>query len=245
MSENTINVKLYELNLTKEENTYSGKVQLNGRATNRRIAERIVQERTEYRLETIIAIADLIDHTKIAFLTEGCTVSDGVCHMTPVVSGKFTGKEAKWDAKDHGLSVAISPSSTVRKTFAGKTVVTLGAAQTGPVINSVTDTLTKEQNVITIGWPLFLHGSRIKICGEEGDGTGIVFINITESGDRIRIPLEPKGIIINNPSSLQIKPPALEPGDWQIELTTRFSQGRRQLRKEACTCRFEQMLTVI
>lgn len=96
-----LNVLLYDNPLTPETNDFIGRVQLNSTLDNTRIAALIVQERTEYRLETIKNILDLADNAKCNALASGYAVHSGVAQMHPSISGRFAGEKAQFDSKTH------------------------------------------------------------------------------------------------------------------------------------------------
>ncbi|MFT4071171.1 MAG: DNA-binding domain-containing protein [Dysgonamonadaceae bacterium] len=96
-----LNVLLYDTPLTPETNDFIGRVQLNNTLDNTRIAALIVQERTEYRLETIKNILDLADNAKCNALASGYAVHSGVAQMHPSISGRFEGEKAQFDSKTH------------------------------------------------------------------------------------------------------------------------------------------------
>ena len=64
------------------------------------LAARIVQERTEYRKETIVNILTLANAAKIEFLSQGEMVNDGVVIYEPTITGVFFDNTA-FDEKVH------------------------------------------------------------------------------------------------------------------------------------------------
>ena len=119
MNKDTIvHVDLYDNPLTEKEGDYVGRVSINGSAHNAECAQRIIDKRSEYRLETILNIMDLVDQEKRALLAEGKSVIDGVGQFLPTISGSFDGPEAPFDAEKHKLSVSFTMGKALRDSLA-------------------------------------------------------------------------------------------------------------------------------
>jgi DNA-binding domain/Domain of unknown function (DUF4469) with IG-like fold len=237
-----LNVSLYDNPLTPEPDDYTGRVQLNGVFSNETIASRIVRERTEYRLETIVNILNLADDMKRTALASGYAVNDGVAQMYPSVSGRFVGAQAQFDSKQHSVGVTLTPSAALRAAIANTTVVVQGVATTGPVINKVTDVYTSQDNTsITPGRNLKIAGQRLKIVGNDPAVIGVWFMNVLDTTQRIH--LDSRDLVDNNPSLLTVVAPALAPGEYYVEVVTQFSTSN-VLTKEPRSYRFEVALNV-
>lgn len=237
-----LNVSLYDNPLTPEPDDYTGKVQLNGVYTNQTVAARIVQERTEYRLETIVNILNLADDVKRNALSAGYAVNDGVSQMYPSVSGRFVGAQAQFDSKVHSVNVTMTSSASLRLAMATTSVVVQGVATTGPVINKVTDVYTDSENSsITPGRNLKISGLRLKIAGDDPAVVGVWLVSALDSTQRTQV--DSRDLVDNNPSLLTIIVPALAAGDYYLEVVTQYS-GSSNLTKEPRTYRFEVALNV-
>lgn len=237
-----LNVSLYDNPLTPETDDYTGKVQLNGVFSNETIAARIVQERTEYRLETIVNILNLADDVKRTALASGYAVNDGVAQMYPSVSGRFVGTQAQFDSKLHSVGVTLTASAALRAAIANTTVVVQGVATTGPVVNKVTDVYTAQDNVsITPGRNLKIAGQRLKVVGDDPAVVGVWFVSAANEAQRTKV--DSRDLVDNNPSLITIIAPALAPGDYYLEVVTQFSTGNA-ITKEPRNYRFEVSLNV-
>ncbi|MGM9760811.1 MAG: DNA-binding domain-containing protein [Parabacteroides sp.] len=237
MAKNAITVDLYDNVLTEKKGDYTGKVSTTGSADNQMVADEICKERTEYRPETIMNILDLADKKRIDLLASGKTVNTGLGVFSVSVSGSFDGESAQFDPAKHKLSVGFSASGTMRKALSEVDVKTRAAAG-GITINSVYDPLLDETNGrITSGSNLVINGVNIKIAGEN-PANGVFFSKVGSSEQKkVRL------LVHNNPSQLTVLLPTLEPGDYQLTVTTQAGTGGKML-KEPRSYTFTPLLTV-
>ena len=73
-----LNADLYDNPLTKREGDYVARPRITGTLHNEEIAARFVNERSEFRLETILNILNVCDQIKAQAIAEGKSVVDGV-----------------------------------------------------------------------------------------------------------------------------------------------------------------------
>ena len=243
MTDQLLNVRLYDNPLTPEPNDYSGRVQLNGTLYNPDIARKIVEQRSEFRYETILNILQIADDVKRTAIATGNSVIDGVTQMRPSVSGRFEGAAASFNPAIHTKGVSMSASPELRKSIAASKVVVLGAVTVGPVINRVEDLYTGAENgVITPGRNLRIYGQRLRIAGDDPTVIGVWFVAAAESSERTR--LDDRDLVDNEPSKLTLVVPTLPAGGYFVEIVTQSSSNSKQTLKDAKTYRFEIMLTV-
>ena len=185
------------------------------------------KERTEYRQETIENILDLADQKKVEAIAEGKSVVDGVGQYIVTVRGSFLGENAQFDATKHSLGVSYTPGQLLRDQLKAVKVICNGLAQTGPVINSITDSVTKSiSQVITSGGPAVISGSNIKILGD--DPSVGIYLTKDEEG---AVPLKVSVIVHNAPSQLTIMLPAIEAGKlYALSITTQYSGSNKALK---------------
>ena len=238
MNKDTIvHVDLYDNPLTEKEGDYVGRVSINGSAHNAECAQRIIDKRSEYRLETILNIMDLVDQEKRALLAEGKSVIDGVGQFLPTISGSFDGPEAPFDAEKHKLSVSFTMGKALREALAQATVETREGSA-GLVINSVFDPITNEMNGRIASYSnLVIKGDNIKIAG---DNPSVGVFLTPSAGDAIQA----RAITHNMPSELTILLPELADGDYTLSITTQWPSGGGKLLKEPRSYVFPIQLTV-
>ena len=223
----TLNVDLYDNIMTEQKGDYTGRARITGSLHNKEIAARIIKERTEYRQETIENILDLADQKKVEAIAEGKSVVDGVGQYIVTVRGSFLGENAQFDATKHSLGVSYTPGQLLRDQLKAVKVICNGLAQTGPVINSITDSVTKSiSQVITSGGPVVISGSNIKILGD--DPSVGIYLTKDEEG---AVPLKVSVIVHNAPSQLTIMLPAIEAGKlYALSITTQYSGSNKALK---------------
>lgn len=238
-----LNVSLYENHLTQEKDDYMGRVQLNGSVSNADIARDIVNERSEYRYETILNILTLGDEIKRKRLASGYAVNDGVAQMYPSVTGRFVGAAAQFDPKQHSVGVTMTVGAALRSEMADVAVAVQGVATTGPIINRIIDVYSGTENQqITPGRNLKIIGQRLRIAGTDPLIIGVWFVKADSSSTRVRV--DDRDMVDNNPSQLTVIAPQLTPGDYYIEVVTQFVEGG-SLTKEPRRYRFEIALTAM
>ena len=112
------------------------------------------------------------------------------------------------------------------------------AAAGGLTINSVYDPYLDEINGrITSGSNLIINGVNIKVAGENPSNG--VFLTKVGSSEQVKMRL----ITHNNPSQLTVLLPTLEPGDYQLTITSQFTSGNKLL-KDPRSYTFAPLLTV-
>jgi hypothetical protein len=84
----------------------------------------------------------------------------------------------------------------------------------------------------------WIRGGKVKIAGPHPDN-GVYIVNTMT---KARIKLADSSLVQNKPSELLILLPALDPGTYQIEVTTQYTNS--VLLKEPRTTRFECIFTV-
>ena len=237
-----VRVQTYENALTERTDDYVGKVLLNGYVDMEDLAEDIIPVVGNVQYETIVGIAKRLTEAAVKRLKMGCTVNFGICHARPVVKGPFFGRHPQFDPEINSIQVAMSPTQAVREGMANIPVEMIGQAVTGPIINTVTDVKTGEvDGQITPNRNLKIFGSRVEIAGE-AEENGVYFVSLAEGAERVKV--DPTDIVDNKPSQLTILVPALEKGEYYLEIITQFS-SRSTTTKASRTYRFEQVLSVV
>lgn len=223
----TLNVDLYDNSITEQKGDYTGRARVTGSLHNKEIAARIVKERTEYRLETIENILDLADQKKVEAIAEGKSVVDGVGQYIVTIRGSFLGENAQFDPEKHSLGVSYTPGQLLRNQLKAVKVICNGLAQTGPVINSITDSTTGSiSQVITSGGPAVINGSGIKLVGED-PSVGVYLTKDEEGAQPIKIAL----VVHNAPSQLTVMLPTIEAGKlYALSITTQYSGSNKSLK---------------
>jgi hypothetical protein len=208
--------------LTKDvENDYSGEVSTAGRTVrNEDIARRIVNERSEFRYETILSILNERDGIVRESVLEGSAVLDGVTHILPTTLGVWTGTDRTVDPAKQKPHVSISPAAELREGLGSVKMEILGVKDSGAYIGLVTDAATKATDGhITPGGIITITGDKLRIAPLGGEGLGIFLVN--RVGDSLPV----TQVSQNDPKKLVALVPFLDPGTYTLQVVTRFSNG--------------------
>lgn len=207
------------------------------------IARAIVAERTEFRLDTIINIANLIDEKIRQFVCQGNTVVTGTAQYAPSINGVFMGKTGVFDPAAHSLAVNITPSKELRDEVQKVTPEFSGyvKSQGGASIGLVKDTTTgRTDGSLSPGGIVEVTGNKIRSINADGTAMGKVVLVNTETLAETDI----TSLAINDPSRLMFTIPASLPqGTYKLRVETYFSSGSTRL-KNSRVINYEQDLYV-
>ena len=218
-------IELYDNPLTEVEGDFSAKPRLTGSLTNSMVAARIVKQRSEYRLETIVNILDIADQIKAEALGEGRSVIDLLGEYFLSIVGNFNGEQDSYDPKRHTLVVNFKMGKYLRELLQKVEVRVIGAATVGPVINDVLDVTTQTlHTTLTPGSILNIDGENIKITGDSEEN-GIYFVPVA-GGEPVKTTVISK----NNPSELIVLMPMLEDGQYYVRVTTQYSSSNTNVK---------------
>ena len=196
------------------------------------VARLIAEERTEYRIDTIVNITKLVE-AKIRQLACGnnIVVTDNV-QYSPGILGLFLGKTGVVDpAKNKAVLNMIATAALRAETdlvaleFSG-VVRDMGGAN----ISLVKDVTTgKTDGTVTPGGILDVTGSKIRSVNADGTGLGLLtLVNTADLSVAATITL----LAINDPKRLMFNIPAdLAKGSYQLTLETWFSTNSTQLKQ--------------
>ncbi|MHC6203779.1 DUF4469 domain-containing protein [Breznakiellaceae bacterium SP9] len=170
---------------------------------------------------------DLDDHVQ-AFINEvvyqildGYSVQMGsFFSLHTRVSGTYHGENDHIHAED--LHVSFRTLSHLKKLLAGVEIENQGIAGDGAFIDEITDVHTDSLNsVLTPGKMIHILGHKVKVEGE-GDTIGVWFVSQAEGNVRIKVT---ENLGINKAMELMAEIPALEAGQYKLEIVTKYSGG--------------------
>ncbi|RHU27290.1 DUF4469 domain-containing protein [Parabacteroides sp. TM07-1AC] len=196
------------------------------------VARAIVEERTEYRVDTLVNTANLIDEKIRQLVCQNNIVKTGTAMFTPAIEGLFLGKTGTVDPAKNKCTVNIIPTAAMRSELDKVTMEFSGTVKEsgGARIGLVKDVTTgKTDGTITPGGMIDVTGSKIRCIN--ADGTGIGSLTLLKSTDRsVATSITLFGI--NDPSRLMFTLPAnLEAGTYELTLETYFSTNKTQLKQ--------------
>ena len=211
--------------LTKDiDNDYIAEVSTSKQTLrNEDIAQRIVDEGSEIKYDTLLSIIN--QHDRI--------VREAVCDGYSVLTG----------VGQYKLTLDMVLSKEMRDALSTVGVEVLGVKEGGGAsIGLVTDTLTEATDgTITPGEDILIEGAKIKIVGDP-DLCGVYFIP-RDAPEETIYKVE-RRLTQNDPSRIIARVPAeLAPGAYTLRIVTQFSNST-QLLKEPRTLEYELPLGV-
>ena len=229
--------------LTKDiDNDYIAEVSTSKQTLrNEDIAQRIVDEGSEIKYDTLLSIINQHDRIVREAVCDGYSVLTGVGQYSPRVTGSWIGKSANFDPSVNKLTLDMVLSKEMRDALSTVGVEVLGVKEGGGAsIGLVTDTYTGEANgYISAGEDILIEGTKIKVAGDD-PSCGVYFIN---RDDDTSYKVE-RRLTQNDPSRIIARVPAeLAPGAYTLRIVTQFSNST-QLLKEPRTLEYELPLGV-
>ena len=189
---------------------------------------------------------EVMEHNVRLFLDEmvfqlknGFAINTGYFTANAQVRGVFESKTDKFDPAKHSVLFRFNQGDVLRKEIPNVSVQVMGMGDTGVVISHVQDKKTGSVNdLLTPGGALRIRGGKLKIAGDHPD-VGISFES--ESGALVRV--EPRDVIVNNPSELIVEIPQMAPGKYRLTVCTQYN-ATAALLKTPRICVYEKVLTV-
>ena len=223
---------LEEYTMTKDVlEDYTAKVQGRPTLTLRDIARLVADERTEYRVDTLVNTHTLMEEKIAQMICLGYPVQTTTAFYSPSILGVLMGTSGLFDPATNSCVVNISPTQELRRevakvkpTFSGN-VRSMGGARIALVRDVTTG---KTDGTITPGGMLDVKGTKIRCVNADGTGIGsLTLVNAETQAVAATIPL----IGINDPSRLVFNLPAdLAEGSYRMRVETYFSTAKTYLK---------------
>ena len=211
--------------LTKDiDNDYIAEVSTSKQTLrNEDIAQRIVDEGSEIKYDTLLSIINQHDRIIREAVCDGYSVLTGVGQYSPRVTGSWIGKSANFDPSVNKLTLDMVLSKEMRDALATVGVEVLGVKEGGgAAIGLVTDTLT-----------------------EATDGTITPGDFVPRDAPEETIYKVDRRLTQNNPSSIIARVPAtITPGSYTLRIVTQYTNSGSTLLKEPRTIEYELPLVV-
>lgn len=238
---NTLLVELYDLAITPGSNKRFGKVLTKKFLKEDDLIAIAVSRRTELNPSTLRAAIDILHEIALEKLLNGASVNFGPGVFKLAVNGAFTTKEPEWNGEEHKVVLQMTPTTQLYQMMEKVEVKVRGMAPVSTCIKTVRELPNGKINEsITRGNAVELQGVKLKIAGDD-PANGITLTNIV-SGEITVIPTA--NLVANLPKKIIfILPISMKPGDYQLTLTTQFSNGST-LTKQPRSYRFNTILKV-
>ncbi|MDQ2179562.1 DNA-binding domain-containing protein [Marinifilum sp. D714] len=224
--------------LTPRPNDFYARVKPMGNIRIEDIAREIIKGGSEHNKATIIDILSRCNQVIIEKIAQGYSVNTGVFYSHITVNGVFNGATDRFNPDEHRLIASFTSSNELRAELKKTQVEIVGTLTSEPVVGKVIDSLSEvEDSNITPNNVIIVKGNRLKISGEDVS-VGVYLINQT---DNTRHKCEQ--IISNEPKQLMVMVPALEAGNYELEIVTQYSSGSATVKQPRST-KFEHVLIV-
>ncbi|MRM84200.1 DNA-binding domain-containing protein [Riemerella anatipestifer] len=238
---NTLKAWLRPNLLTKDDpNDFVAVPLLGGSLGITEIIEALKKEGMEIQTETAVDIITRFNRKASELVLNGYSVNTGLVYMRPAIKGVFYDKT--WDKEKHSVYVNVNQGTDLRKAANDTKIEILGEQSSPMSVFSITDKATgKADGTLTKGKNAEIKGTYIKIDGDNPKN-GIVFKNLDTQNE---VKLAKDSIVINEPSRLLILVPTdLEAGNYELSLTTQYSNSKSLL-KEPRTETLSTPITIV
>lgn len=239
---NALLVELYDLAITPGSNKYFGKVVTKRFLKEDDLVNIAVKRRTELNATTLRAAIEILQEVAMEELLNGASVNFGPGVFKLAVNGAFMSEKPEWNKEEHKLVLQVTPTTRLSRLMEDVEVNVRGVAQVTTCINTVRELPNGIINeAITRGNAVELKGTKLKISGDSPDN-GIKLIN-TANGEVTSIP--PERIVTNFPKNIVfILPESVEPGNYQLEITTQYSNASTNT-KQSRSYRLSSIVKVV
>ncbi|GHV48640.1 hypothetical protein FACS1894181_04960 [Bacteroidia bacterium] len=214
--------------LTKNmDNDYIAEVSTVGKTLhNADIARAFEESGSELQYETLLDILDRADRICREKLQEGYSVQNGVCHMSPRVSGNWVGATAAYNPGEHKVTLDIFPTAEMRAALEEVGIEVLGIRDSGAFIGLVTDVTTgATDGTLTAGGQIIIAGEKIKVEPDAGDTSIGVFL----AGEDMTYQVT--SLAVNHPKEIIAALPDIPKGDYALYIVTRYAGGNTLLKE--------------
>ncbi|MDD2953393.1 MAG: DNA-binding domain-containing protein [Parabacteroides sp.] len=219
---------LEEYTMTKDvAEDYTAKVQARPTLSLADIARLVAEERTEYRPDTLVNTADIMEEMIRRMICQGYAVQTNTALYTPCITGVLMGTKGLFDPAKNACVVNLSPTQALRQEVTKKvTPVFSGHVRSmgGARIALVKDVTTgKTDGTITPGGLLDVTGSKIRCLAADGVSVGSLTL-VNTSTQAVAATITTLGL--NDPSRLMFNIPAnLADGSYLLRIETYFTSG--------------------
>jgi hypothetical protein len=225
----TIRVWLYKNLLTENPNDYTGRTR-----TEHVYNVEDISHLAEIRGSSGIPAAEMARYVhlwlkEMAYqLCDANGINTGYFTASLHVKGVFESPVDPFDSRKHKILFQFHQGSLLRKELDATNIEIAGVAETNPIIDTVTDLTTGDQNLdLTIGGIFEIKGFNLKYIPDDAEN-GIFFI--TTGGGLIksyRMTIVPT----NTPHHLLAQIPAsITAGDYMLEVRTTWSKNPEPLK---------------
>ncbi len=223
--------------------SYFARVISRGTCTLENLADDLVLSGKDFGLSPaqLVEVAKAFNAAKIARVSDGFTVDDGIARTSAKVEGTFLSENDSFTPERHSVGISVTTSSAVRGKLSNLKPVIRQGNSSCPTITAVHDLESRGGDTLTKGGFLEVTGTKIKVAGTHGD-VGLYFENVEDPDKTVKLTAEKLGTNASTRLACVI-PSTLEAGKYKVKVTTQ-SLGSKALRKDPQSFTFETVFTV-
>ena len=223
--------------------SYFARVISRGTCTLGNLADDLVLSGKDFGLSPaqLVEVAKAFNAAKIARVSDGFTVDDGIARTSAKVEGTFLSENDSFTPERHSVGISVTTSSAVRGKLSNLKPVIRQGNSSCPTITAVHDLESRGGDTLTKGGFLEVTGTKIKVAGTHGD-VGLYFENVEDPDKTVKLTAEKLGTNASTRLACVI-PSTLEAGKYKVKVNTQ-SLGSKALRKDPQSFTFETVFTV-
>lgn len=223
--------------------SYFARVISRGTCTLENLADDLVLSGKDFGLSPaqLVEVAKAFNAAKIARVSDGFTVDDGIARTSAKVEGTFLSENDSFTPERHSVGISVTTSSAVRGKLSNLKPVIRQGNSSCPTITAVHDLESRGGDTLTKGGFLEVTGTKIKVAGTHGD-VGLYFENVEDPDKTVKLTAEKLGTNASTRLACVI-PSTLEAGKYKVKVNTQ-SLGSKALRKDPQSFTFETVFTV-
>ena len=223
--------------------SYFARVISRGTCTLENLADDLVLSGKDFGLSPaqLVEVAKAFNAAKMARVSDGFTVDDGIARTSAKVEGTFLSENDSFTPGRHSVGISVTTSSAVRGKLSNLKPVIRQGNSSCPTITAVHDLESQGGDTLTKGGFLEVTGTKIKVAGTHGD-VGLYFENVEDPDKTVKLTAEKLGTN-SSPRLACVIPSTLEAGKYKVRVTTQ-SLGSKALRKDPQSFTFETVFTV-
>lgn len=223
--------------------SYFARVISRGTCTLENLADDLVLSGKDFGLSPaqLVEVAKAFNAAKIARVSDGFTVDDGIARTSAKVEGTFLSENDSFTPERHSVGISVTTSSAVKGKLSNLKPVIRQGNSSCPTITAVHDLESRGGDTLTKGGFLEVTGTKIKVAGTHGD-VGLYFENVEDPDKTVKLTAEKLGTNASTRLACVI-PSTLEAGKYKVKVNTQ-SLGSKALRKDPQSFTFETVFTV-
>ena len=244
--EGNLPIALYKNNMRVAKDnteTYYARIISRGTCTLEHLAADLALSGNDFGLSPakLAEIARAFNAAKLARISEGFTVDDGIARTSAKVEGAFLSENDTFTPGRHVVGLSTTPVPAAKEQLSKFKPVIRQGNSSRPTITQVHDLESHGGETLSKGGFLEVTGTKIMVAGDHGD-VGLYFENVDDPDKTVKLTADKMGTNTSTRLACVI-PSTLEAGSYRIRITTQFLRSKR-LRKEPQSSTFETVYTV-